>query len=79
MDRQLAATRKGASHISANGYLARALPTRDFTRTLGLTAGMNWYVNSAVRVMLNYDRATSETDNGDVDVDIAQVRAQIVS
>jgi len=32
----LAATRKGPWHISANGYLARALPTRYFTRTLGL-------------------------------------------
>ena len=32
----LAATRKGAWHISANGYLARALSTRYFTRTLGL-------------------------------------------
>jgi phosphate-selective porin OprO/OprP len=42
-----------------------------------VTAGMNWYVNSAVRVMFNYVRATSETDNGDVDVDIAQVRAQV--
>jgi len=34
--RPLAATRKGAWHISANGYLARALPTGYFTRTLGL-------------------------------------------
>ena len=32
----LAATRKGAWHSSANGYLARALPTVYFTRTLGL-------------------------------------------
>ena len=34
--RPLAATRKGPWHISANGYLARALPTQYFTRTLGL-------------------------------------------
>jgi len=34
--RPLAATRKGPWHSSANGYLARALPTRYFTRTLGL-------------------------------------------
>ena len=33
--RPLAATRKGTWHISANSYLARALPTRHFTRTLG--------------------------------------------
>jgi RNA-directed DNA polymerase len=32
----LAATRKGPWHISANGYLARALPVQYFTRTLGL-------------------------------------------
>ena len=32
----LAATRKGPWHISANGYLARVLPTQYFTRTLGL-------------------------------------------
>lgn len=32
----LAATRKGAWRISANGYLARALPTQYFIRTLGL-------------------------------------------
>ena len=42
-----------------------------------VTAGMNWYVNSAVRFMFNYVHATSETDNGDVDVDIAQARAQV--
>ena len=34
--RPLAATRKGPWHTSANGYLARALPTQYFTRTLGL-------------------------------------------
>ena len=34
--RPLAATRKGPWHISANGYLARALTPRYFTRTLGL-------------------------------------------
>ena len=34
--RPLAATRKGPWHISANSYLARALPTQYFTRTLGL-------------------------------------------
>ena len=34
--RPLAATRKGPWHISANGYLARALPSQYFTRTLGL-------------------------------------------
>ena len=34
--RPLAATRKGPWHISANGYLARALPTSYFVRTLGL-------------------------------------------
>lgn len=34
--RPLAATRKGPWHISANGYLAVALPARYFTRTLGL-------------------------------------------
>ena len=34
--RPLAATRKGPWHSSANGYLARALPTQYFTRTLGL-------------------------------------------
>jgi RNA-directed DNA polymerase len=34
--RPLAATRKGPWHISANGYLARALPTQYFKRTLGL-------------------------------------------
>ena len=34
--RPLAATRKGPWHISANGYLAKALPTRYFTRILGL-------------------------------------------
>ena len=34
--RPLAATRKGAWHISANGYLARGLSTRYFTGILGL-------------------------------------------
>ena len=34
--RPLAATRKGPWHSSANGYLARALPTQYFTRALGL-------------------------------------------
>jgi len=34
--RPLAATRKGTWHISANSYLARALPTRYFTGILGL-------------------------------------------
>ena len=34
--RPLAATRKGPWHSSANGYLAKALPTQYFTRTLGL-------------------------------------------
>ena len=34
--RPLAATRKGPWHSSGNGYLARALPTQYFTRTLGL-------------------------------------------
>jgi len=34
--RPLAATRKGPWHISANGYLARALPRQHFTRILGL-------------------------------------------
>lgn len=34
--RPLAATRKGPWHSSANGYLARALPTQYFIRTLGL-------------------------------------------
>ncbi len=32
----MAATRKGPWHISANGHLAKAVPTAYFTRTLGL-------------------------------------------
>jgi hypothetical protein len=36
----LAATRKGTWHSSANGYLAKALPTVYFTRTLGLVLAL---------------------------------------
>ena len=42
-----------------------------------VTAGLNWYVNKRVRFMLNYVHAESQADEGDVDVDIAQMRAQI--
>ncbi|MBL7114257.1 MAG: porin [Kiritimatiellae bacterium] len=46
-------------------------------RERNVTAGINWYVNKRIRFMLNLIRAESEKDTGDVDVDIAQLRAQI--
>jgi phosphate-selective porin OprO/OprP len=42
-----------------------------------VTAGLNWYVNKRVRFMFNYVHAESEKESGDLDVDIAQLRAQI--
>jgi phosphate-selective porin OprO/OprP len=46
-------------------------------RERNVTAGLNWYVNKRVRFMFNYVHAESEKESGDVDVDIAQLRAQI--
>lgn len=42
-----------------------------------VTVGLNWYANKRTRFMINYVRASAETDANNVDVDIAQVRAQV--
>ncbi len=42
-----------------------------------VTAGLNWYVNANTRLAFNYVRVHAETSGGDVDADIAQMRAQV--
>ncbi len=42
-----------------------------------VTVGVNWYVNAYTRFMLNYVKASAENDEGETDVDIVQVRAQL--
>lgn len=42
-----------------------------------ITAGLNWYTTPNIRFMLNYINSSTSTDSGDIDIHIAQMRAQI--
>ncbi len=42
-----------------------------------VTAGINWYVSKTTRLTFNYVVARAETEDGDVDADIAMMRAQV--
>lgn len=42
-----------------------------------ITAGINWYTTSNIRFMLNYINSNTSTTTGDVEIHVAQIRAQI--
>ena len=59
------------SHLNLNDHEIRG------GKEDNITLGLNWYLNPNIRFMFNYVRVESETNSGDVDPFILQIRAQI--